>query len=273
MRKWILLAVATVACTMAFAQEKALLVKWGDLGKGVQYSATGVKMFGRTEYITAVRYNMYRHKTRILHAPGTAADSTSALGQLSGARAAVNASYFNVKTLQPVTYLKTRGKRVASTTAREFNLRTDGVLAINSRGKIAIFPCDTADYDSRCRKYPDAIAAGPVLLQDGKPARETWPNDGFYTKHHPRTLIGVDAKRRVYFIVIDGRFPGQGDGASMDETVHIARLFGLVDAINLDGGGSCALWTPETEVLSHPYDNHRFDNYGQRIVPNILYIK
>ena len=263
----------TDTATQADAKAQAPQWEWHKLGKGVQYSAWQGELFGRTEYITAVRYRQHRHKTRILHAPGSSADSTSALGELAGAIAAVNASYFNVKTLQPVTYLKTQGRRVASTTKNEFETRTDGILAIKSNGAVHMFPCDTADYDLAARKFHEAIAAGPVLLQDGKPAREAWPNTSFYYKFHPRTIVGKDYRGRVYLIVIDGRFKGQGDGASIDEAVQICRMFGLKEALNLDGGGSCALWTPQTGVLSHPYDNHKFDHYGQRIVPNILYIK
>ena len=273
MRKWILTAAVLWIGTAAFAQGQAPEWNWQKLGKGVQYSAVQTELFGRTEYITAVRYKMYRHKTRICHSPGKQwADSTSALGELCHALAALNGSYFNMKTLEPTTYLQIRFRPEASTTPKEL-FRVDGVLAVNSRGRVAIFPCDTLQYRYYCADFRDAIAAGPVLLQDGKPAREEWPKGGFFTKHHPRTLMGIDGKNRVYMIVIDGRFPGQGDGASIDETVQIAQMFGLKDAINLDGGGSCALWTPKTGVLSHPYDNKRFDPYGQRVVPNIVIIK
>ena len=273
MRKWLLLAATLVWSIAALAQEKAPDWKWTKLGKGVQYSAVQTELFGRTAYISAVRYKAHRHRTQICDAEREWADSTSALGQKMGAIAALNGSYFNVQELTPVTYLKIRGKRIASTTAREFNLRTDGVIGFKSNGGVRIFACDTLEYDLACMDLWNAIAAGPVLLRDSKPARESWPKNSFYTKHHPRTLMGVDKKNRVYMIVIDGRFPGEGDGASIDETVQVAQMFGLVDAINLDGGGSCALWTPQTGVLSHPYDNHRFDHYGQRIVPNILYIR
>lgn len=246
---------------------------WKKLGKGVEYCAEQTELFGRVEYITAVRYKMFRHKTRLLHAPGSDADSTSALAGKMGAVAAINGSYFNVKTLEPVTYLRLpNNSAVGHTTPRESRLRTDGVLAIDSRGGIHMFPCDSLQSEFLF-EFPAVIAAGPVLLQDGKPARDSWPGDGFYTKHHPRSLIGKDKKNRAYLIVIDGRFPGQGDGASIDETVQIAQMFGLVEALNLDGGGSCALWTPQTGVLSHPYDNRKFDHYGQRIVPNIVYIR
>lgn len=246
---------------------------WKEASKGVEYCAEQVQLFGRTAYITAVRYKMCRHKTHVLHAPGAQADSTSALAERMGAAAAINGSYFNVKTLQPVTYLwlKDSGE-LGRTTAKEAGYRTDGVLAVKGSGKMSMFPSDSTKYGS-IKGYKEIIAAGPVLLQDGKPARESWPDLGFYTKHHPRSLVGKDSKGRAYLIVIDGRFPGEGEGASIDEVMEICRMFGLKDALNLDGGGSCALWTPETGVISHPFDNHKFDHYGQRVVPNIVYIK
>ena len=53
----------------------------------------------------------------------------------------------------------------------------------------------------------------------------------------------------------------------------VAKMFGLKDALNLDGGGSSTLWTKPAGVVSHPYDNRRFDHYGQRSVPNIVVVR
>ena len=271
MRKTVLASIALLWGVALMAQTHQW--NWKEASKGVEYCAEQVQMFGRTEYITAVRYKMCRHKTHVLHAPGALADSTSALAEGVGAVAAINGSYFNVKTLQPVTYLwLSSSGELGRTTAREANNRTDGVLAIKGSGKLSMLPADSTGYDS-LKGYKEIIAAGPVLMQGGKPARESWPDTGFYTKHHPRSLVGKDARGRAYLIVIDGRFPGEGEGASIDEVVDICFQFGMKDALNLDGGGSCALWTPETGVISHPFDNHKFDHFGQRVVPNIIYIK
>ena len=77
----------------------------------------------------------------------------------------------------------------------------------------------------------------------------------------------------MYLVVIDGRTPGKADGATIHETALIARLLGLENALNLDGGGSSTLWTRAHGVVSNPCDNHRFDHAGQRRVPNIVLIK
>ena len=74
-------------------------------------------------------------------------------------------------------------------------------------------------------------------------------------------------------IVIDGRFPGQADGASIAECSYICRILGLTDAINLDGGGSSTLWSDQTGVINYPYDNKTWDHKGERRVPDILIAK
>lgn len=248
-------------------------LKWIPVQRDVEYCTYSDFLFGRQASISAVRYKMNRRRTHLLNANGPLADSTSALALGKNALAAVNCSYFNVGTLEPVTFVKERGRQIASTTAREAKLRVDGILAIDCCGRVSIFPADTLSDAALCRKYPFAIASGPVLLQNGSPVKPEWPKGSFFSRHHPRTIVGTDAEGRMCWIVVDGRFPGQGEGASIDEAVAISQMFGLQDAINLDGGGSCTLWVRGEGVLSHPYDNHRFDHYGQRQVPNILYIR
>ena len=82
--------------------------------------------------------------------------------------------------------------------------------------------------------------------------------------------IGYDKEGNICLVVIDGRHQGQGDGASIYETALICSFLGLTDAINLDGGGSSAIWSSETGVLNHPSDNKVFDHEGERVVPNII---
>lgn len=245
---------------------------WRSLGKGAQAGHAQIRLFGVMQSISVIRYPMSKFRTCIANDSAEAADSTSALAERYGAIAAINASYFNVKTLYPVTYVKDDGRIEGMTTEREL-FRVDGMLAVKCRKKVKIFPSDTLTYGQKSKGYREALASGPVLLKNGEEARSEWPDKSFYYKRHPRTVIGTTADNWVYLIVIDGRFPEQGTGTTIHETVRICQMFGLSDALNLDGGGSSVLWTKEYGVLSHPYDNHRFDNAGQRIVPNIIYIK
>lgn len=150
----------------------------------------------------------------------------------------------------------------------EIVYRSNGAVAFGRKG-MRIYVCDTTGYRHIPRKYRDVLAAGPVLLAAGNIV--SYPDiNGFYTSRHPRSLIGYTSDGTVYFVVIDGRFKGQADGTTIWETAFIARMLGLEDAINLDGGGSSSLWTADTGVLSHPTDNRMFDHDGEREVPNCI---
>lgn len=59
---------------------------------------------------------------------------------------------------------------------------------------------------------------------------------------HPRTALGLaDGGRRLIVLAIDGRQPGYGDGADIADLCEILKREGVVDAVNMDGGGSTAL--------------------------------
>jgi exopolysaccharide biosynthesis protein len=244
---------------------------WQSIGRGAQAVSFRINLFNAPQTISVIRYPMRRFRTMVVNDPGALSDSTEALAVRHRAVAGINGSYFDMKQLTPVTYVKERRRVEGRTTAGEI-FRTDGVMAVRGRN-VSIFACDTTDYDARTKGYRDVIAAGPVLLKDGVPARDEWPNKSFYYKRHPRTFVGVTADKWVYLVVIDGRFPADAVGTTIPETVAVAQMFGLYDALNLDGGGSSTLWTRDGGVLSNPYDNRRYDHYGQRMVPNVVLIK
>ena len=116
-----------------------------------------------------------------------------------------------------------------------------------------------------------------MLLEEGAPV--VYKDDGsriygkFYARRHPRTLVGYTTDGWIYFAVIDGRFPSQGEGMSINELQVLSESLGLYEAINLDGGGSSTLWSVDSGVVNHPYDNKQFDHAGERVVPNVLIVK
>ena len=118
------------------------------------------------------------------------------------------------------------------------------------------------------------ISAGNLVetARDISKIRTHYTSAQFYDRRHPRTAIGKDDSGNIYLVVIDGRFKGKADGASIFETAYICHLLGMTDAINLDGGGSSALWSRETGVINHPRDNRKFDHEGERSVPNLVVV-
>lgn len=79
----------------------------------------------------------------------------------------------------------------------------------------------------------------PRLLQDGK--RLSIPREWANTRQ-PRTLIGHFDNGDLLLIVIDGRREGWSNGVTLEEAQRKLQEFHVVDAYNLDGGGSSAFY-------------------------------
>ena len=91
--------------------------------------------------------------------------------------------------------------------------------------------------------YPDALSAGPVLVQDGI-IRVTSIEEVFFGTSipnvHPRTAVGYTAKGELLLLVVDGR-QGRSKGVDLNELSQIMISLGAVEALNLDGGGSSSM--------------------------------
>lgn len=66
------------------------------------------------------------------------------------------------------------------------------------------------------------------------------PGSGDFFERNPRTVMGRTADDKIVLITIDGRMT-KSVGTTMKETAAVANYFGLVDAVNLDGGGSTTM--------------------------------
>jgi hypothetical protein len=111
------------------------------------------------------------------------------------------------------------------------------------------------------------LGGGPRLVRDGKVAVEPEGgsiNGAFATTRHPRTALGYNGTR-FYLLVVDGRQPGYSVGMSLAELAQAMADLGCTDAINVDGGGSSALWVRGV-VVNHPSDGR------ERAVANGLFV-
>ena len=247
--------------------------EWKDAGDGAEYAYAQFPFRGTTQSISMVRYPSSKRETALVHAPGELANTTDTLAMRENARIALNGSYFNMRRLIPHTFFSIDGE-VLGQTPSTGESRSNGVLAIKDREghKLEILPYDSTKVETYRTEYHSALASGPILRLDGK-APTIDMGSSFNYMRHPRTIIGWDDKGEVYMIVVDGRFPGQADGMSIPELTVLARMLGLKDALNLDGGGSSTLWTDTTGIINFPYDNRKFDHEGARKVPNIVIVK
>lgn len=272
-----------------------------ELDRGAQAMYAQINMFNSVQSVSVVKYPAKNFKTEILHRPGDTACTPSEAGKELGAAASMNGGYFHVKERIPSVFFKS-GKETLGYTHPTELYRVDGLFGFKDKKgrKMEIVHCpDTLDYASATKKMKSAMATGPLLILDdeivvpvlmgdkadrenvaameaeqkaGSKIRTHYTSAQFYDRRHPRTAIGKDDSGYIYLVVIDGRFKGQGEGASIFETAFICHLLGMTDAINLDGGGSSAVWAEETGVINHPRDNRKFDHEGERVVPNLIVV-
>jgi hypothetical protein len=121
------------------------------------------------------------------------------------------------------------------------------------------------------------INGGPLLMEDGavhitqrrdgmhQPSNPSF-DYGWVLQRNPRTFAGTDAQGRALFVTVDGRQLGEL-GLSIPETAAVARSLGMIEAINLDGGGSTAM-VIHGSLISHPSDAS-----GERAVGDAIVIR
>ena len=90
-----------------------------------------------------------------------------------------------------------------------------------------------------------AVSGGPWLVRDGKILvdgdAEDFPAAEFVAKRHPRSAVGVTKDRHLLLVTVDGR-QSQSVGMSLNELAQFMLKLGAVQAMNLDGGGSTAMF-------------------------------
>jgi hypothetical protein len=130
---------------------------------------------------------------------------------------------------------------------------------------------------SLARPGTTVINGGPLLMEDGV-VHITQQQDGMHQvnnpsfdygwvlQRNPRTFAGTDARGRTLFVTVDGRQLGEL-GLSIPETAAVARSLRMIEAINLDGGGSTAM-VIRGSLISHPSDAS-----GERAVGDAIVIR
>ena len=106
-----------------------------------------------------------------------------------------------------------------------------------------------------------AVSGRPRLVENDRPSSTL---ERFASIRHPRTALGLRKDRTLVILVADGRRDG-ALGLTGPEMSEIFIREGVVDAINLDGGGSTTLYIEaEGGIQNKPSDGH------ERVVVNQL---
>lgn len=104
------------------------------------------------------------------------------------------------------------------------------------------------------------MTAGPLLVADNKiqvgwenPDKRSLTPEQEHAMFAPRTAIGTKPDGTIVLLVVDGRRK-DSFGMSFPELAQMARWLGVTDLLNLDGGGSSAMWVKGRGVVNSPSD-------------------
>jgi len=98
-----------------------------------------------------------------------------------------------------------------------------------------------------------AVSGWPMLVSDCAVIEALPGSDHFTRASHPRTAVGLSKDRKtMYLVVADGR-KGDAAGPTLPELAKFMLELGACSAMNLDGGGSSAMWV-ENQIVNRPSD-------------------
>ncbi len=263
-------------------QDRTVLdsVKWEKtkIGKGLvwhhfHFSEKQLFQSNQNIHFLKMKNNSRRWHFQLISA-GDSLVKTSELAAHSGARAAINGSFFDVKNGGAVDFIKING-HVLDTS----RLDSKGKLTFHQKSAIVLhnnkvsFARQTDSSDAKWAEKINAenvMVTGPLLLWQGDsvPLSKIVFNDN----RHPRTCACVTKKNDLILLTVDGR-TAQSQGLNLHELSFLLKTLHCRDAVNFDGGGSTTLFItgqPANGVVNMPCDNKLFDHDGERKVSNIF---
>ena len=130
-------------------------------------------------------------------------------------------------------------------------VRRQEVLGVGP-GRARIFPRAEPLRDPK-RWMTGAVSGWPTVVEDCAPVAGL-PGSGHFTlAPHPRTAVGLSKDRRTLLLLVaDGRRQGV-PGLTLPELAELMVEAGACTALNLDGGGSSALWLRD-RIVNQPSD-------------------
>lgn len=184
----------------------------------------------------------------IFAAPAGSCEVPSAMGARTGAKAVINAGFFGG--CDSVSMIKIAGSYIASNPGNKPARATFGIKQSTSTPYI-----DWVAANNSWSTVDDAVGGGPNLVSAGA-SDVTMTAEGFdssYASKNPRTAVGYTTGNKVLFVTVDGR-TSAGVGMTLSELASFMISLGCYEAMNLDGGGSTAMWVSGTGVVNTPSD-------------------
>ncbi|OHW63509.1 cellulosome-anchoring protein precursor [Andreesenia angusta] len=122
----------------------------------------------------------------------------------------------------------------------------DGFVVLSGHGekrdklrKLKVGETVSMDFkvDGQWANTVEAIGGRDILLKNGV------VQEGLDNTKNPRTAIGVKSDGKIVALAVDGRQAGFSEGISLRDLAVMMKEMGVVNALNLDGGGSTTFAT------------------------------
>ncbi|GHV10430.1 hypothetical protein FACS1894162_4450 [Bacteroidia bacterium] len=222
------------------------------------------------------------------------ADSLSHLAYMSGAIAGINGAYELY-----ASFIRSNGttysqpSRAVQETTHLRHWKYEGAFFYNDETKSVDIQYRENDGDGYYSSlYPNIISGAPVLIRNYTPVGASFVGDvsGLnldaldyedYRRHqgvrHPRTAIAIMEDGKALLITVDGRRTVSEGINAKDLTEFITYYFNPKHALNLDGGGSTAMYIQgeagydNNGIINCPVDENM--DYNQRLLNSFILVK
>lgn len=240
------------------------------------------KLFDSKQSVNYIEIDLNHPDRRVAYTGvSTGFKRTSEFVREAGAAAGINATFFNTTSGGSVTFLKIDGEIINETTlflaSGQRNERASGAVLIdaspNGTQHVRIIEGNNAqlDWDQQV-EGENILVSGPVMLLNS--TYVDIQSNAFNNNRHPRSAVAVLPGNKVILLTVDGR-NAQAQGMSIHELAFLLKMLGAEQALNLDGGGSTALYiegATENGIVNYPSDNQQFDHQGERRVANAIIV-
>jgi len=184
---------------------------------------------------------------------GTRIPLTSFVADHANTACVINGNFINLATGIVLQHTRTDGVvRYPSVP----DAHDEGAVVIDAAGDAdtVLRPTTAGKWDDQ--PEPNVMASNVPLWENG--VRYPLPMDqAFYNvDRHPRSAVGKTADNKFLFVAVDGRRSGAA-GVTLVELATVLEGLGCTDGLNLDGGGSTALWIkgePGNGIVNVPSD-------------------
>lgn len=227
-------------------------------------------LFNSNQNIYILEIDISENNFRFKIASSSTLTLTSDFCKRNNTLAAINGTFFFMKSGISTDYLRVNGKKIASNTEKEGKRKSykNGLLAIQNGQMTIILPDSNINFEDNL-PFDEIMTSGPMLLYDYQ--QLPFIQNSFTLERHNRTGVAMNGKDKIMFIVVDGKMK-EAAGMTLKEFGSVLKWLGAKTMLNLDGGGSTTLFInlPDYGIINHPSDNNKYDHYGERKVANAL---